>query len=291
MFELATLTPAKLASVNCRAEMHGAESVPAVDLKFSFDAANTILSEFDGWLLTSLYMRRDATDKDSGQAVLDGVEPVSDVPNLRMPGLGMPLKWDIDLTGYHLRLEYGIGGRSNVELDDCKCNTFTIEAKEGGTVTVGVRVQATSGLTEKILGKLATLVQHDVQIALMPPDEGRQQELESGPAAKGGPDEEPPDDDGPVEALKRAVDSEKTQLSDTPAWPFPGTEAAKAMKGAAPKLTTKDVTGRTGKQPAKYRDAATGETWSGRGIMPKWLKVALDKRDKKLTDFEVAAAH
>jgi DNA-binding protein H-NS len=25
----------------------------------------------------------------------------------------------------------------------------------------------------------------------------------------------------------------------------------------------------------KYRNAATGETWSGRGLQPKWLKAAL----------------
>ena len=30
-----------------------------------------------------------------------------------------------------------------------------------------------------------------------------------------------------------------------------------------------------GKVPAKYRDPATGQTWSGRGLHPKWLKQAL----------------
>jgi DNA-binding protein H-NS len=31
----------------------------------------------------------------------------------------------------------------------------------------------------------------------------------------------------------------------------------------------------TGKVPAKYRNAATGDSWSGRGLQPKWLKAAL----------------
>lgn len=39
-----------------------------------------------------------------------------------------------------------------------------------------------------------------------------------------------------------------------------------------------------GKVPAKYRDPATGQTWSGRGLHPKWLKAAL-ARGAKLTDF------
>ena len=38
------------------------------------------------------------------------------------------------------------------------------------------------------------------------------------------------------------------------------------------------------KVPAKYRDPATGTTWSGRGLQPKWLQAAL-KRGGKLSDF------
>lgn len=39
-----------------------------------------------------------------------------------------------------------------------------------------------------------------------------------------------------------------------------------------------------GKVPAKYRDPATGTTWSGRGLHPKWLKAAL-ANGRKLSDF------
>lgn len=39
-----------------------------------------------------------------------------------------------------------------------------------------------------------------------------------------------------------------------------------------------------GKVAPKYRNAATGDTWSGRGLQPKWLKAALAS-GKKLTDF------
>jgi DNA-binding protein H-NS len=48
-------------------------------------------------------------------------------------------------------------------------------------------------------------------------------------------------------------------------------------------LTAADLTGRSGadtsrkgkKVAAKYRNPATGETWSGRGLQPNWLKAAL----------------
>jgi DNA-binding protein H-NS len=42
----------------------------------------------------------------------------------------------------------------------------------------------------------------------------------------------------------------------------------------------------TGKVPAKYRNASTGESWSGRGLQPRWLKAALAS-GKKLGDFAV----
>jgi DNA-binding protein H-NS len=44
--------------------------------------------------------------------------------------------------------------------------------------------------------------------------------------------------------------------------------------------------GKGKKVAAKYRNAATGETWSGRGLQPKWLKAAL-AAGRKLADFAV----
>ena len=40
------------------------------------------------------------------------------------------------------------------------------------------------------------------------------------------------------------------------------------------------------KVAAKYRNQATGETWSGRGLQPTWLKAAISG-GAKLTDFSV----
>ncbi|MFN3860745.1 MAG: H-NS family nucleoid-associated regulatory protein [Roseateles sp.] len=57
-------------------------------------------------------------------------------------------------------------------------------------------------------------------------------------------------------------------------------------------LTVADLSVRTPKQArvskvaAKYRNQATGETWSGRGLQPKWLKAAI-AGGAKLSDFAV----
>ena len=37
---------------------------------------------------------------------------------------------------------------------------------------------------------------------------------------------------------------------------------------------------------AKYRNRSTGDTWSGRGLQPKWLKAALENGGK-LEDFTI----
>ena len=52
------------------------------------------------------------------------------------------------------------------------------------------------------------------------------------------------------------------------------------------KSAGKTKSGGTGKVPAKYRNASTGESWSGRGLQPRWLKAALAS-GKKITDFVV----
>ena len=57
-------------------------------------------------------------------------------------------------------------------------------------------------------------------------------------------------------------------------------------------LTTADLSSRTpkvakvSKVAVKYRNQATGETWSGRGLQPKWLKAAINA-GAKIEEFHV----
>lgn len=44
--------------------------------------------------------------------------------------------------------------------------------------------------------------------------------------------------------------------------------------------------GSMAKVPPKYRDPETGQTWSGRGLQPNWLKQAL-AGGKSLSDFAI----
>lgn len=59
------------------------------------------------------------------------------------------------------------------------------------------------------------------------------------------------------------------------------TLAELGSRAASPKVA-KSTTGR--KVAAKYRNPETGDTWSGRGLKPKWLQAAL-ANGKSLQDF------
>ncbi len=58
-------------------------------------------------------------------------------------------------------------------------------------------------------------------------------------------------------------------------------------------LNAADLSGKSGKAPSasagrkvapKYRNTATGETWTGRGLQPKWIQAAVAS-GKKLESF------
>ncbi len=59
----------------------------------------------------------------------------------------------------------------------------------------------------------------------------------------------------------------------------PGRPPKSAASAGGAEVTTRKVA-------PKYRDPATGDTWSGRGLKPKWLTAALEG-GRKLEDFSV----
>lgn len=196
-FEIEEFTNAKLTNVNVRSEKNGPNQLnPATDLFFKIDAPNSILSQFDGHLLSAIYHRSAAAAGDGAQQALDGIEQVSDLPNLRFPSM-RPIEWGWDLDGYTLTIGHGLGGASDIPLTDCKVDRFKLTPREGGTVEVKFRVRCSNHLTEKAMGKLALLVQNEVPITLIAPATGEQQPLEN-PFPVQGRDEPPTDPFHPV---------------------------------------------------------------------------------------------
>ena len=162
-FTLEKFTTVTLRSLNVRAEMHGKDPVPAVDIGFTLTGSNDLLDLFDPGLKAALY-RAEREDDDADEE-LPGIEPVSDLRVLRSPSLAMPLKLNCEYLGRNLVIDYGLGGKSNLELHG-DLNEFRLDAKQGGSSEIQFRFQA-SGPTDKAIGKLGSLIKHDVKITVM----------------------------------------------------------------------------------------------------------------------------
>jgi hypothetical protein len=167
-FALLDATPALLVNVNPRSEKHGKVKVPAVDLRLEITAANTLLDQLKPELRHALYTC--PTIEGLEQPELQGVEAVSDTPVLRVQGM-QPVKLDDELTGYTVTFDIGTGRKDSiVELEGCKVKSFQIEAMEGGSVKITFTAQA-QNVRERDFGKLCTLIDCEVSLILIPPEE------------------------------------------------------------------------------------------------------------------------
>lgn len=165
-FEIEDYSPVKFTNMNTRAEKHGPESITAVDLTFTMDKPNDVLSYFHGDLLQSMYTVHEQPDDE--QESLEGVEKISHLPNLRFPKMA-PIKWDWRGAGYTLGIDYGLGADRALELEGLEVGKFVLDLKEGGTVEIKFQVQCNTGLTEAIIGKLAMMIGQEISITLLAP--------------------------------------------------------------------------------------------------------------------------
>jgi len=152
-----------LVDVNPRREVNGAESEPAADIKLRVECDSGILAEFAPALRSFLFWKDESKDADGRNDLADQAD---DAPNLRFPELVVPIKWSAEMTGATLIVHNGIGGRSDIILRDAKVNAISLEPREGGTVTVVMRVQCHPD--EKTFGHLAVRIQQEVDVTLEP---------------------------------------------------------------------------------------------------------------------------
>ena len=168
MFDLHNAT-AHIRSVNLRTEKHGPEEVPCADLKIETKQPNSMLSEFGPQLRDALYWRAPTADGDQGS--LDGVDEISDKPNLRCPEIETTFALKYEGAGYHITIDHGINGKSAIEIEGVDVNGLKFEAHEGGTITLVLRAQFE--IDDKLAGKLAMLIGREVTITVTPPAESK----------------------------------------------------------------------------------------------------------------------
>lgn len=195
-FELIGRTKAKFCKVSNSAHKLGQKkTVPEINIRVLVTVANTVLEMFDPSLRTFLYEKNGQAAKVQKQ--LDGVEVITDLPQLRQAGVKLgALHWNEEVTGAKLIIDRGLGGRSNMVVEDCTLSDFKLVPKDGGTTQVFFTLKSTD-VDRDSLGDLSMLHQHDVQIEVeAPAPSGMQQKpLQEDPF--------PADTPGKVTTIKR----------------------------------------------------------------------------------------
>ena len=154
---------AVLANLNLRVEKVGKDkNRPAADLKFNVDMHNSILDEIHPGLLNSLYKR---PDEKGHQADLTAPDPAT----LTTPRYPRAKPWASleDWPGYFASIKVGEFDQQGVDLQKGILKSITVEAKNGGTVSMSFTVSAYP--TGEEVGKLYDMLGKDVALNLDPP--------------------------------------------------------------------------------------------------------------------------
>jgi DNA-binding protein H-NS len=302
MFEITEFTQAHVASVSNRVEKHGDEDVPAITIAVEITTANTLLDRIDPSIRHALYKAVD------DQPTLEGVE--TSTPVLRCNSFDT-----IALTtaheGWRLFIDDGIDETEPMQFSRVKVDKFRVDAKQGGSIVLKMRM-GTSDVDAQRMGKLGMHNGQDIWLQLLPPlpaadaidgsttaferdhpgaaaDEGPSLfdedaadtatdaflSIQTSTGGDGYPGEDHEDEDQQADELDEVSDAEGLDMHGDPA-----ADELERQSAAAASRRTNGIA-------ARYRNQATGETWSGRGLKPRWLTQALEA-GRKLEDFAVA---
>ncbi|KVQ87312.1 hypothetical protein WK09_19940 [Burkholderia ubonensis] len=157
----------KLNSVNVRQELHGEEHRLAMDIGLEFNQSNRALDKLDGRLIETFYWK---SPTGPAQDDLDGVERVTDFPNLRFEHLVAPIKWAEKFEEGLFRVHHGDDSANDIVMRDAKINEIKFYPKEGGTVTFNARIQCHPD--EADVARICTALQSEITATIdTDPDE------------------------------------------------------------------------------------------------------------------------
>jgi hypothetical protein len=214
-FEIEEFTKARLDDIEVLSQKNRQpDEAPGVKLHLEMTLSNHVLSTLDGALKGMLFTRNEAEapkatkGKDNVTGTLDGVDPVSDLPNLS--GIGShikSLKWADEVTGCSAIIRFAT---TELGLDDTSCGPFTIKPKEGGTCVVKFPLEAPNA-SEKVFAKLAKYKSREIELKIKQhaPADDAQQRLDDARDAKASASKDPapaaktaPDKAAPVDEKK-----------------------------------------------------------------------------------------
>ena len=170
-FELPETRQVVCTNANPRRELHGEDSVRAIDLSFSLTGENTLLDLIQPGLREHHYFNKALKE---GQEVLPGV--VIPLPNLRFPCLPLAYNYVLPgkkVRGYRFIWDWGTD-ESHVDFSDAVLTSVHYELNEGGSVKVMWTVQYNGEELQdnELYGELSGLASEgEIYIKLLAPAE------------------------------------------------------------------------------------------------------------------------
>lgn len=284
-FDLPESSRLKLLKATPRKETHGKELVQAISLRVEWwPTDNALLNLVHERLQDALFW---TPPEVAQQCELDGVPPVK--KHRRLPNLSTPLKLEQAFSGYSVTIDHGIDSSTALELYAVGLDKFEAEAKEGGSCVIRWSMASNKEVTPELVGQLCALEGATVVATLLPPTPG--QEPIDGtteafkrdhPGAGAGGQDQGPDlfaegqADRATDAFLGIHGSETDASAGGPPDSDTDAGADDDDDGSEGGTTDAEARGRTElPRTVKYRHPSTGETWSGRGNQPRWIKAAL----------------
>lgn len=164
MFQL-EMKMVRITSIDIRKEKDEKGDEHSVcDIGISAPMENEVLDHFNPLYRAAFYYGDDQADMVSGTRL----------PHLKFPFPRFSHKGSLE--GYVFLAHIGAGGPSEVKLNDSVINKVNFLLQDKGAVTMGFVVRARTHPAD--VGKLSELLDTEVQISLVPPDEKKQFELE-----------------------------------------------------------------------------------------------------------------
>lgn len=224
MFSLPEFTKVKVLDITVLSQKdRAADANPGVRLNVQADLPNYVLAAFDPALRHALFTKSEAAGgsaKDKRQT-LPGVDEISDLPHLTSIARHVKkVSWVEKLTGYSGEIDYGMGGKSNLQLSDASLDNWRFQAKQGGTVATWWSIEMVD-VPKLVLAELAMLKSREVPLKLLEP-EVRQQQLDDGADQRQGAAEPP-----------ATAPAAQPQGDGEGAWPFPNDPPGSAAAAPA----------------------------------------------------------
>lgn len=162
-FELYQFTECKVLDVRtlCKKD-RGPDDRPGAQLLLQATLSAAELSMFDGFLPGMLFRK----NENAKQGSLDGVE------SLELTQIGRHVKripWQYEQTGCEVEIDFGLGGKSNIALADCRAHRVTLSPRQAGGALVQWCIDAPD-LDDATRGKLTGLKRADVKLKMLAPE-------------------------------------------------------------------------------------------------------------------------